>query len=412
MKNIFVMIHRSLALVLALVCLSSALAESAVITQDTFVFQSPSVSSAHVKAGRGTAVELVAVKGPWAMVKKGGMTAYMNAAHVSAKKEESRWDPDLSKKTPAIMVEGARIYRAPSKDSASVKLNAGTRLNLIVVNGSWAMVENGGVIAYAPASAVASLASLKSKAASATLRCGARIYREMNVRSASAAVPAGTVLNVLAIFGGAALVEKGGYYAYIALTALTCGREEEPAQAQAAAAPAASAPAAAAASTAAVSTFARTAAVNYFASSSYSNEEKCFLFLTREMKLNTAAACGVLSNAKRESSFRTTCTTGKYYGLFQWGDQRLKNMKEFCKSLGLPNDSLEGQLKFMQHEVETWSRYTELLKILRTTPNTAQGAFNAAYQFCYIYERPGNIEASSTRRGNVAKDTFFPKYNK
>ena len=56
-----------------------------------------------------------------------------------------------------------------------------------------------------------------------------------------------------------------------------------------------------------------------------SNEEIIYNFLKNDLGLNTAAACGVLANIEKESSFRNdviesgyTWETGGGYGICQW----------------------------------------------------------------------------------------------
>ena len=51
-----------------------------------------------------------------------------------------------------------------------------------------------------------------------------------------------------------------------------------------------------------------------------------------------------------------------------------------------------------------------LVKMLKNTPDTPAGAYEAGYRFCYDYERPASRTASSIKRGNMAKDTYYPRY--
>ena len=51
-----------------------------------------------------------------------------------------------------------------------------------------------------------------------------------------------------------------------------------------------------------------------------------------------------------------------------------------------------------------------LVKLLKDTPDTPAGAYEAGYRFCYDYERPASRTASSIKRGNMAKDAYYPKY--
>ena len=131
------------------------------------------------------------------------------------------------------------------------------------------------------------------------------------------------------------------------------------------------------------------------------------MFLTREMGLNTAAASGILANIYRESSFNPDAGSS-YYGLCQWGGGRLTNLRSFCSSNGYSASSLEGQLRFLAHELE--QSYSSVLRYLQDVDNSAQGAYDAGYYFCYNFERPANRESSSVSRGELARDTYYPKY--
>lgn len=51
-----------------------------------------------------------------------------------------------------------------------------------------------------------------------------------------------------------------------------------------------------------------------------------------------------------------------------------------------------------------------LVKMLKDTPDTPTGAYEAGYRFCYDYERPASRTVSSIKRGNMAKDTCYPRY--
>ena len=51
-----------------------------------------------------------------------------------------------------------------------------------------------------------------------------------------------------------------------------------------------------------------------------------------------------------------------------------------------------------------------MLRYLQGVDNSAQGAYDAGYYFCYNFERPANRESSSVSRGELAWDTYYPKY--
>ena len=127
--------------------------------------------------------------------------------------------------------------------------------------------------------------------------------------------------------------------------------------------------------------------IELFASS---NEKQVFDYLTGTMKLNSAAACGVLSNIRSESGFDPNVygDNGTSYGICQWHNSRFTNLKNYCNKHGYNYKSLSGQLKFLNHELS--NSYKGTLNYLKKVSNSANGAYNAGYYWCYHFERPAN----------------------
>ena len=144
--------------------------------------------------------------------------------------------------------------------------------------------------------------------------------------------------------------------------------------------------------------------------SNLSLEQKIFDFLVEELKLNAAAACGVLANMEAESSFRLDALgdSGTSYGLCQWHNSRFDNLKRFCLLQGYDYRTAEGQLQFLAYELRT--SYQSTYAVLRNVPNTSDGAYTAGYYWCYYYERPATIEESSARRGRNARSKYWLRY--
>lgn len=140
-------------------------------------------------------------------------------------------------------------------------------------------------------------------------------------------------------------------------------------------------------------------------------KQNVFFFLKNKMGLNTAAACGVMANIEKESNFNTGTLgdQGTSYGICQWHDGRWTNLKNFCNANGYDWQSLTGQLYYLKYEL-SGSYYSHILNYLRSRPNTAQGAYDAAYYFCYWFEVPADIEYMSTTRGNLAKSSYWGTY--
>lgn len=141
------------------------------------------------------------------------------------------------------------------------------------------------------------------------------------------------------------------------------------------------------------------------------NEETIYNFLKTVMGLNIAGACGVLANIQAESSFNPTALgdAGTSYGICQWHASRFTNLKNWCSANGKDYKTIDGQLWYLKYELE--QSYSSVLQYIRGVANTAAGAYDAGYRWCLKFEIPADTEASSQKRGNIARDTFWPKYS-
>lgn len=154
-------------------------------------------------------------------------------------------------------------------------------------------------------------------------------------------------------------------------------------------------------------------ATSFAAASKAQTIQTIFDFLVDEMGLNSAAACGVLANIEKESNFNPNLygDSGSSYGICQWHNGRFENLKKFCNNNGYSWKSLEGQLEFLKHELNTNKTDTgKILERLEDVENTADGAYKAGYDWCYYFERPANKASKSETRGNNAKKTYWPTY--
>ena len=140
------------------------------------------------------------------------------------------------------------------------------------------------------------------------------------------------------------------------------------------------------------------------------NRARIFDFLVWEMDLNEAAAAGVISNLFFESSFLPDRygDSGTSYGICQWHKVRFDHLRSWCQEHGYDYTTLEGQLHFMQYELTT--SYPAVERGLRAVPNTAQGAYQAAYLWCKQYEIPADTENKAIQRGNYARQVYWPEY--
>ena len=210
---------------------------------------------------------------------------------------------------------------------------------------------------------------------------GTKVYKKASKHSDSVKVKAGTAVNVIAVSDGVAKVEKNGVIGYMYYKYLSDVK------------------------TADVKTSSGSDAVF-----SGSNQEIIYKFLTQVMDLNTAAACGVLANIKYESDYKPTTggDSGTSYGICQWHLERKTRLLNYCKEHGYDPSGLKGQLYYLQYELK--NSYPSVLKKLKSVSNSAQGAYDAGYAFCYDFEAPSSRASRSVTRANYAKDTLWAKY--
>ena len=147
------------------------------------------------------------------------------------------------------------------------------------------------------------------------------------------------------------------------------------------------------------------------------NKEKVFSFLTEELGLNNAAACGVMANIQNESGFNPARHEdkntygdglGEGYGLCQWSYSRKTALLSFLQENGFAEDSIDGQLWFFKTEIESSERTA--WNAIKNLPNTSDGAYEAGRLWCLKFERPRDGVGDSVERGNLAQNTYWPAY--
>lgn len=140
-------------------------------------------------------------------------------------------------------------------------------------------------------------------------------------------------------------------------------------------------------------------------------ERQVYTYLTGELGLNSAAACGILANVQYESGFQVTIVgdQGTSYGLFQWHNERYTALKTVCAAKGLDYRTVEGQLAYLNYELK--SSYSALMSALKNMENSPDGAYRAAYLWCIQFERPADMESKAVTRGNSAKYKYWNRYN-
>ena len=337
---------------------------------------------------RGTEVTVQATAGNAALISCAGRTGIAQVSDLSRAETASETTLDKA----MVATRETRIYKKPSTSASYAAVAAGTNVTLLALNGNCAKVRYGGKVGYMPynhlgepgsvtvetPAAAADTTPVQTGNAPVAVSRASRVYADATLSGESISVSKGTKLTLLAIRGDCAMVEKGGAIGYMAL-----GDLEK--------------------SSPTVATPSRSS--NPF--SSGSNEAVIYAFLTGEMGYNRAAAMGVISNMKYESGYRPVCDGdhGTSYGICQWHAGRKDNLINYCMENGLDVDTLEGQLQFFRYEITT--RYPSVHAYLKGVENTAEGAYDAGYYFCFNYEAPAARTSQSTKRGTYARDTLF-----
>lgn len=139
-------------------------------------------------------------------------------------------------------------------------------------------------------------------------------------------------------------------------------------------------------------------------------EQTVYFFCVNELGYSPAAACGVMANIYKESSFRSYIESSGSYGLCQWLGERKQELISWCRSNSLDYTTVEAQLKYLKHEL-TLEKYYGLDALMRTYGSSAQDAYDAAREWCYKYESPANAGVIGRDRGLIARDEFFPIYS-
>ncbi len=382
-----------------------SLAKPAEVNRNTYVYQKANSKSKSIKVKKGTKLNVLATNGDWAMVEKSGTIAYMNKAHLTMEGSSEKEETNITT-AQATINRATYVYQKASTSSKKMKVKKGLEVTLISVDGKWAKVKKGGITAYIKKDyldvtepetdpevepdvkdedGTVLVETFSAKVTADSLR----VYAKADTDSTClGSVKKGTVVTVLAYnSNGWACIELNGSKGYAKISGMervdTSIPEAQPTP--------------------------QPGVKDYVNDESLSVEKRVYLFLTGELGLNTAAACGVLANIEKESSFRVTAASyDGGYGLVQWTGGRNTRLKNWCADNGYDYTTLEGQLWYFKYELD--GSYKKILNYLKGVENSPIGAYDAGYYFCYNFEIPANRATRSVQRGNLAKDSYWQKY--
>lgn len=397
--------------------------KTASVNKSGKVYIHPSTSSKTATVSKGTLVNVIAVNGSWVMIERNGCCAYILKSNLtlSAERTAPTEKPaetavyglsgaiscDFSAK---VNVSSLSLYTKPSTSSGRITyMKKDTAVNVLAYNGTWAYVELNGRNGYCLRSYLKKLASAPAVSpaekdnivscdpftAKAT-QAKVNIYEQPDTSSRYL----GYIVNGIEVSVDA----YGDVWAHITLN----GRSGYACKSNFAvkSSPAVT-PAPTPVPTPTPDIYVSTDEI--FTDTRTSNEQKVFLYLSRETDYNEAVACGIMASINAESRFNPESGKGKsYQGLCQWSSSRFSLLTDWCGQNGFDPYSLEGQIKFLYYDLS--QRYTVYHKALLAIDNSANGAYEAGHYFCYHYERPASLESSSEKRGTAARDTYWEKY--
>ena len=137
------------------------------------------------------------------------------------------------------------------------------------------------------------------------------------------------------------------------------------------------------------------------------NCQVIYTYLTTNMGLSHAAACGIIANIQVESGFNPHALgdNGTSYGICQWHAGRWDNMKVWCTSNGYDWTTLDGQLHYLEHDLR--DLHPSIYNFISTVEESSQGAYDAAYYWCVYFEIPADRYNKAITRGEIAQMYYF-----
>ena len=368
----------------------AAVAESAVqavVSVESMNVYAPSAPYALMGTlPKGTQVTVTARSGDAVMIRCGDRTGVARVSDLTRAASEAQAETGRT----MVANRDSRVYSKASTSSRSTGISAGEQVELLAVNGSVARVKRDGKVGYMAYShlsepgaqtqpAEAPAEAMTAVNVPVVTNQSAKVYASAAMSGKSVRVDKGFSVTLVAVQGDLAKVQRGSAVGYMSLSALSRAGEKSADTAKADA--------------------------NPFAQGS--NERTIYAFLTGEIGYNRAAAMGVMANIKYESSYNPNCNGdgGTSYGICQWHAGRKNNLICYCDEYGLDYTTLEGQLQFLKYELA--SRYPAVHSYLKNVENTADGAYDAGYYFCFNFEAPAARTSQSTKRATYAMETLF-----
>ena len=381
----------SLALMFSLLAgfSTAALAEDSyamVVARNARIYENQDLSGKSAKMPKYAIVTLASEAGGIAKITYKGYTGYMDAASIGK--------IDTSSSVEAVFAVDGRVYELATTASRSAKVSAGTTVNVLLAANGCALIEKNGVFCYTRVSYLTAVKTgdvqdpkddpvevFYDEFDAIVTGSSIKVYASVKPgASVLGTLSKDTVVTVTAYTDTVVRINYGGGVGYCLASDLAKYTAPDP------------------------------TGSDILDDSSLSNEEEIFYFLLYELDFNAAGASGVLANIDCESGFRPTAVNSSSgaYGICQWLGGRKTNLQSYCASNGYDHATLEGQLWYLKFELQ--NKYPSVFNYIKSVDNSAQGAYDAGYHWCYYFEIPGNRANSSVKRGNIARDEYWPEY--
>lgn len=408
---------------------ADAIAEDAYINTDCSVYLTPDENDEPIRVSKNLAVRYLGCDQKWALLERNGMIAYCPKACITladAKDEKEESSVVYDRFEAYVTAASARVYAGASEASAFLGcICQNTVVTVKAYNDTWAQISLNGRTGYCLRSQLArSSAPAPSETPEPESGSGADeiIFETFNatVTGEKARVfnapsesgrylgnaSASVTVRVFAYNSRWAYIGLNGRYGYTERSNLSRVSENSPSPT------AKPTPTPTPKPTPTPSPTPRPVkkTESEIFNGPYTNEQKIYYFLTDIAGYNTAVACGIMANIRKESTFNPAAvsSSGNYHGLCQWSNGRFDTISDYCQTHGYEPYSLEGQLHFLMYDLSTLqAKYGRELSKME---NSAQGAYDAGYYFCYYYERPSNKAVKSDERGTLARETYWEKY--
>ena len=119
-------------------------------------------------------------------------------------------------------------------------------------------------------------------------------------------------------------------------------------------------------------------------------------------------ACGIAGNIKVESmdfNYTAIGDSGTSYGLCQWHETRMVALYNYCKEIGKPFNSVEGQMQYLIHELSSVNRYKQVYANISSQEHAKDIDYITEY-FCKYFESPKNYQTYCKTRIPKGRQVF------